>query len=231
MSAINFASHYKGIKGCQGTVISGLTPTSTYQTQYHAPIKNIYAGIPNGRIVYLTEDGVYDPVCPVNAVGKFAMPLLLNEGGANIATVPITYAANSGTPLSEAPYMSAIPQPAPNLMAIPMCTGYEFMSTECDPEEEYPYNTALTSKATAAFAASDEVGMIVPLTEDTEMCIGFVSRPWGRGRQWGYNQFADTNYPTTMQKPTPNPMVSVTGKNQPAVSFWGCPLPCGAVSN
>jgi len=73
-------------------VFSGPTATSTYQTQYHAPLADKFTGLPNGRVVFVGSDGKFTPVCPVNAEKRFAMPLLLSEGGARIADVPLTLA-------------------------------------------------------------------------------------------------------------------------------------------
>lgn len=214
MSALNWATQYRGIKGCQGLVFSGPTATSTYQTQYHAPLNVDYQGLPNGRIVYIDTDGKLRPECPVNAATKFAMPLLLSEGGALISTVPQTYRHNM-----EAPYRSAIPQPEPNVMALPLSVGYEYLSTEYDDQATYTYNQALTSDQTAGLT----IGKIIPLSAATEMCIGFVSQKPGKARQYGD--------PATFAPDVPNPMHSVTGRNQPGLAFWGYPLPCGAVSN
>ena len=62
-----------------------------------------------------------------------------------------------------------------------------------------------------------------PMTANTQMCIGFVSRKPGTPRHYGD--------PANLSATVPNPMVAVTGKNQPGLAFWGHPLPCGAVSN
>jgi hypothetical protein len=215
MTAINFQSQYRGIKGCQGHVFSGPTPTSTYQTQYHAPLHPDYTGLPNGRVVYVNRHGELTPECPADAPKKFAMPLLLCEGGAKIADVYATFRQGL-----EAPYRTAIPQPNPNVMALPLCTGYEHLSTEFDPDKNYTYNMALTSIGNVNDVTS---GMIVPLTEDTEMCIGFVSQQPGKPRQYGD--------PARFAPDVPNPMLAVTGKNHSGLAFWGHPLPCGAVTN
>jgi len=217
MSAINFQSQYRGIKGCQGQVLTGPTAKTGYQIQYHAPLDPQYASIPNGRIVYLGADGRYTPICPANAATKFAMPLLLVEGGGKIAAVPQTFRYGQ-----EAPYRTAIPQPMPNVLAIPMCAGYEFLSTEFD-DETYEFNQALTSITTIGSDGGVSLGLITPLSANTQMCLGFVSRHPGKPRQYGD--------PATFTTDVPNPMVAVTGKNQPGLAFWGCPLPCGAVSN
>jgi hypothetical protein len=165
-ASLNWNSQYRGIKGCQGLVFSGPTATSTYQTQYHAPLNVNYVGLPNGRVVYVSQDGDLTPECPVNESGKMAIPLLLSEGGARIADVPLTYRHGL-----EAPYRTAIPQPRPNVMALPLTVGYEYLTTEFDDSRTYTYNQALTSVATPGLDA----GVVVPLTEDTQMCIGFVS--------------------------------------------------------
>jgi len=228
--SINFEDQYRGIKGCQGMVFSGLTAASTYQTQYHAPLEPEFSGIPNGRIVYVNDDGKFSPECPVAAPGRFAMPLLLSEGGANIASVRKTYesraTAGDGTdPVYYAPYRSAIPQPQPNVMALPLCVGYEYMSTEYDKSivNDYTYNTALTSKTIVTATDEDEIGLVIPLeADDKQMCIGFVSRPPGQPRTYGD--------PASLPANVPNPMVAVTGKNTPGLTFWGCPFPCGVVT-
>jgi len=258
MSAINFGSQYRGIKDCQGMVFSGPTAASTYQTQFHAPLQAEYAFLPNGRIVYQNDLGEFTPICPINnTTTKFAMPLLLSEGGGKISQVPQTWpdpknsaiteelaAVRSGaqkTPSrygQEAPYRSAIPQPHPNVMALPLCTGYEFMTTEYV-DDAYIPNQALTSIADSGNAASLAVGMVLPLTTDQEVCIGLVSRKPGIGRQYGdpmnnLVNFIDsdgivTPNPAYASGPgVPNPMVAVTGKNKPGLTFWGCPLPAGA---
>ena len=231
MSAISFT--YRGIKNNQGLILSGLTSTSGYQTQFHGPLCADYRFLPNGRIVYLDEDGYLTPICPVDTAKKFAMPMILTEGGGKIADVPITYAANAGTPHAEAPYLTAIPQPLPNVLALPLCVGAEFLSTEYDLDDpsSYEYNQALTSVTDPGGAGGPEaVGTIVPLAADTEMCIGFVSRVPGTPRYYG--DPADPAFdPLLGPHPNPNPMVSVTGKNLPGLSFWGCPLPCGTVEN
>jgi len=227
MTAHNF--QYRGIGNNQGLIFSGLTATSTYQTQFHGPLKSLFAFIPNGRIVYLDENGYLTPECPATAVGEFAMPMLLAEGGGKINHVPITYAANQGTPHSEAPYISAIPQPSPNVLALPLSVGAEFLSTEYDITDpgQYEYNQALTS-VTDTSGGYDDVGKIVPLTASTQMCIGFVSRKPGTPRHYGDPATTPFN-PSLGQRPNPNPMAAVTGKNLPGLTFWGCPLPCGTV--
>ena len=217
MTAINFAPTYRGIKGCQGLVHSGLTAASTYQTQYHAPLMAEYATIPNGRIVYVNDKGEFTPICPVNTEGHFHMPLLLSEGGAQTVHVPQTWRYGQ-----EAPYRTAIPSPRPNVMALPLCVGYEFLSTEFE-DTNYDYSTALTSISDPTVDNGYAVGVITPVTNVTEMCIGFVSQKPGKPRQYGD--------PATFAPDVPNPMLSVTGKNQPGLSFWGHPLPCGSVRN
>lgn len=211
-------------------MFSGPTATSTYQTQYHAPLEDDYTALPNGRVVYVNSDGKLTPVCPVNAANRLAIPLLLSEGGAQIATVPQTYRHGM-----EAPYRTAIPQPRPNVMALPLSVGYEYLSTEFDDSRTYTYNQALTSVTTAN---SLDAGKIVPLTANTQVCIGFVSQKPGlpriygdpaqgvAGNQIGYPA-GNAGFPSTV----PNPMHAVTGKNHSALSFWGLPLPCGAVAN
>jgi len=214
MSKVSFGEQYRGLKGCQGMVFSGPTAASTYQTQYHAPLHVDYTEIPNGRIVYVNSSGELTPICPVSASGKFAMPLLLSEGGAQIMVAPQTYRNNM-----EAPYRSAIPQPKPNVMTLPLSVGYEYMTTEFDNTKTYTYNQALTGVTTPDATA----GKVVPLTAATQMCIGFVSQKPGTPRQYGD--------PATFAPDVPNPMHAVTGRNQSALTFWGYPLPCGAVSN
>jgi hypothetical protein len=228
MTAISFPA--RGIKNAQGLIFSGLTATSTYQTQFHGPLVSKYAFIPNGRVVYLDENGYLTPVFPtaVNN-GKYAVPLLLSDGGGAINYVPITYAANQNSPISEAPYMSVMPQPSPNVMALPLTVGAEFLSTEYDTSETYEYNQALTTNVSEAAGDIAAIGSIKPLSADTEMCIGFVSRKPGTPRHYGDPKDPAFD-PSLGQQPNPNPMVSVTGKNLPGLCFWGCPLPCGAVS-
>jgi hypothetical protein len=227
ITSVNFGDQYRGMKDCQGLVHSGPTAASTYQTQYHAPLTADYAYLPNGRVVYVDNFGELTPICPVDAPGKMAMPLLLNEGGNRVSQVPQTYSSSAN---KEAPYRTAIPQPRPNVLALPLCTGYEFLTTEYDPEQTYTYNTALTSATDTTVIGGVPVGLtgtalgvIIPLTATSEMCIGFVSQKPGQPRQYGD--------PATFTKDAPNPMMSVTGKNRPGLSFWGCPLPCGVVSN
>ena len=71
---VSFADQYRGPKGCQGMVFSGPTAASTYQTQYHAPLHVDYAGLPNGRIVYINANGRLTPECTASAATKFNMP-------------------------------------------------------------------------------------------------------------------------------------------------------------
>jgi hypothetical protein len=214
MTALNWTTQYRGLKGCQGHVFSGPTAASTYQTQYHAPLHVDYTGLPNGRIVYVGPDGSLTPIRPVTGATKFAMPLLLSQGGANIDKVPQTY-----RPGMDAPYRSASPQPKPNVMALPLSVGYEYMTTEYDDTKTYNYNTALMGVSTATLDA----GKIVPLAAATDQCIGFVSQKPGQPRQYGD--------PASFSPNAPNPMHAVTGINQPGLTFWGYPLPIGAVTN
>ena len=104
-------------------------------------------------------------------------------------------------------------------MALPLSVGYEYMTTEFDDAQAYTYNQALTGVTTA----NANAGKVVPLTANTQMCVGFVSQKPGMPRQYGD--------PATFNPTVPNPMVAVTGRNQSALTFWGYPLPCGAVSN
>jgi hypothetical protein len=159
--------------------------------------------------------------------------MLLADGGGAINHVPITAPGNEGTPLSEAPYMSAIPQPSPNVMALPLTVGAEFLSTEYE-SGNYEYNQALTSNTNTSTGtpAGTDVGKIRP-REPGEICIGFVSRKPGTPRHYGDPVPGSAFYPGTMdapiQAPNPNPMVSVTGKNLPGLCFWGCPFPAKAL--
>jgi len=218
MSAINFSTQYRGIKGCQGNVLTGPTAATGYQIQYHAPLTADYTELPNGRIVYLDSLGWFTPICPVNEAQKFAMPLLLMEGGGKIPVVPQTFRYGQ-----EAPYRTAIPQPQPNVTALPLCSGYEFLTTEYDDAADYTFNQVLTSIVDPAVNGGLDVGKVVPLDDDDQMCIGVVSRKPGMPRQYGD--------PATFSTSVPNPGVGVTGKNQPGLSFWGCPMPVGIAAN
>ena len=217
MSAINFQTQYRGIKGCQGQVLTGPTAATGYQVQYHAPLVADYGQIPNGRIVYLDDKGWLTPICPAEGALEFAMPLLLMEGGGMIPVVPQTFRYGQ-----EAPYRTAIPQPMPNVTALPLCSGYEFLTTEYDDAADYTFNQALTSVVDTTVNGGLDVGKVVPL-EGENMCIGFVSRKPGMPRQYGD--------PATFSESFPNPGVGVTGKNQPGLSFWGHPLPISTVRN
>ena len=219
----------KGMKARQGVVISGLIPLSTYQTQFWAPISDAvefndrkkynFVGIPDGRVCHLNDDGYVETGLPTDR--NFVMPLLLQSEGMGYSTTSVT--ATFG---KETPYISAIPGPNPNVNLVPLCTGYEFLSTEYEPETTpgvtYLPNTPLT-------AAKDNTdpsvgGVIKPLTTATEICLGFVSRPPGEPRP-------DWNDATgQLVSGFPNAHMAVTGKNHPGLCFWGCPFPAGLVT-
>ena len=217
----------RGMKARQGVVISGLTPLSTYQTQFWAPVsetvefnnrkKYNFVGIPDGRICHLNDDGYVETGLPTDK--KFVMPLLLQSEGMGYSTTSVT--ATFG---QETPYISAIPGPSPNINLVPLCTGYEFLSTEYEPETTpgivYLPNTPLT-------ASKDNVnpaigGVIKPQTEDNEIIIGFVARPPGEPRP-NWNDITGR-----LESKFPNAHIAVTGKNHPGLCFGGCPLPAGS---
>jgi hypothetical protein len=213
----------KGIKGRQGIVIGGPIPLFGYQVQFWAPISPAvtfndrsligFTGIPDGRIVHLNVDGLVEPGLPTNV--KFTMPLMVQSEGAGYSTLPTT--AVYGT---QTPYMSLLPGQSPNINLLPMCAGYEFLSTEYEPEESYiPGRTPLT--ATYSLTDPAIAGVIRPLTEPNEICIGFVSSPPGTPRM----KFNPAGF--VPGQGYPNPQRSVTGKNEPGLSFWGHPLPAG----
>jgi hypothetical protein len=213
----------KGIKGRQGIVISGPIPIVGYQTQFQAPISPAvtfndrsqvgFTGIPDGRIVHLNVDGYVEPGLPTDV--KFTMPLMVQSEGAGYSTL-----SSTATYGGQSPYVSLLPGQTPNINLLPMCTGYEFLSTEYEPEESYiPGRTPLT--ATHSLTDPAVAGVIRPLTQADEICLGFVSSPPGvpRARFNPAGHVPGAGFP--------NPGRSVTGKNEPGLSYWGHPLPAG----
>jgi hypothetical protein len=214
----------RGIQGRQGVVIAGVHPLSGFQTQTWAPVSPRvtfndrsqigFTGIPNGRIVHLDETGYVEPGLPTNLI--FTMPLIVQSNGSGVGTIPQTAVYGKQTP-----YLSMLPGPNPGLNLVPMCTGYEFMSTEYMLQEEgatyIPGRTALT----AIFDLNDPAvaGLIIPLTQPDEICLGIVSAPPGVPRQ----RFD----PVALLHGTPNNERGVSGKNEPGLTFWGWPLPAG----
>ncbi|MDR1140494.1 MAG: hypothetical protein LBL62_02300 [Planctomycetaceae bacterium] len=216
----------RDIQGRQGVVLTGSGPLSGIQVQFHAPVSpNVlfndpsiagFTGVPNGRIVHLNTDGFAEPGLPNDIA--FTMPLLIQSDGGktNAMSEPVTYG-------HQTPYLSVFPGPFAQLNLVPMCTGYEFLSTEYVLESDGSHYVPGRTGLTAIHSLTDPVlgGLIKPITEVDEICLGFVSSPPGTPRP--EFDFVAITYGI------PNNTRSVTGKNEPGLAFWGCPFPAGLI--
>jgi hypothetical protein len=209
-----------GKKHNQGMVFSGILPSTGYQTQFWAPIQPKYAGMPNGRIVSLNAQGEFVP--GVKTTGNFVMSFLLQHGGSYVDRVPQSY-FNGAAGTGEFPNVNAFPTDTPNVFGLPLCVGYEYMTTEFDMQEAQSFIPGATPLTARTTGVGKEWGKATTASS-SDVVIGIVSRRPGFGRPRytnGINAFG-ASLPGGY-----NQQVAVTGNNAPALMFWGYPFPKG----
>jgi hypothetical protein len=220
MADIDFGR--RGKKGNQGMVFSGPTPATGYQTQFWAPLQAKYANLPNGRIVSLNANGEFVP--GASTTGNFVMTFILQHGGLGVDKVPQTYyATNTGT--AQFPSVESFPTRTTNVNAIPLCLGYEYMTTEFDPADVQTHIGGATPLTAVSSGSAVEWGKVKKATA-TDVVIGIAARKPGFGRPRytdGTNAFG-----ASLPGAGYNSQVAVTGNNEPALTFWGYPFPKGS---
>lgn len=164
-----------------GHVLSGPQMPGLERVEFSAPISanvtfNDPVGggtsdfVPAGRILHLNSSSEFETGLP--AASTTVMPLLSTVDSDHPDV--LNPSPNAATTLD--PYVPV--GPVGNVTAIPVCTGYEFQSTEFESEtslgDTYDPNDALTAtNANATFATG---GRITLGTLGTDHILGLVSR-------------------------------------------------------
>jgi hypothetical protein len=221
MPSINFGR--RGKKGDQGHTFSGVMPSSGQQTQMWAPLAPDYRKLPNGRIVSLNIKGAFVP--GVNTTGCFVMPFIMQHGGGEVDVVRDSwYDVDADT--GEFPSFSAFPDENPNVLGLPLCCGYDYITTEFYRQEAATYIPGATPLTAVSSGDPLEWGKLTQATA-SDIVVGIASRRPGVARPWytdGTNAFGDS------LPPGYNTQVAVTGQNSPALTFYGFPSPRGSFS-